>query len=38
VRKNKPLRHNFVVELKDLIAVPDIVERLKMSSKTDRMM
>ena len=33
-RENKPVRHNFVVELKDLIVVPNIAERLKMSSKT----
>jgi len=35
-RENKPLRHNFMVELKDLIAVPNIGERLKMPPKTDK--
>jgi len=35
-RENKPLRHNFVVELKDLIVVPNIAERLKMPPKTDK--
>ena len=35
-RENKPLRHNFVVELKDLIAVPNIGERLKMPPKTEK--
>jgi len=28
--------HSFVVELKDLIVVPNIAERLKMSSKTNK--
>ena len=31
-----PPRHNFVVELKDLIVVPNIVERLKIPAKTDK--
>ena len=31
-----PPWHNFVVELKDLIAVPNIAERLKMPTKTDK--
>ena len=35
-RENKPVRHSFVVELKDLIVVPNIAERLKMSSKIDK--
>jgi len=35
-RENKPLRHNFVVELKDLIVVPNIAERLKMPPKTNK--
>ena len=35
-RENKPVRHNFVVELKDFIVVPNIVERLKMPPKTDK--
>ena len=38
VRENKPVRHNFVVELKDLIVVPNIAERLKMPTKTDKML
>jgi len=35
-RENKPLRHNFVVKLKDLIVVPNIAEKLKMLPKTDK--
>ena len=35
---NKPLRHNFVMELKDLIVVPNIADRLKMSAKTDKVL
>jgi len=35
-RENVPPRHNFVVELKDLIVVPNIVERLKILVKTDK--
>jgi len=38
VRESKPVRHNFVVDLKDLITVPNIAERLKMSTKTDKML
>ncbi|XP_068504417.1 uncharacterized protein [Phaseolus vulgaris] len=33
---NRPLRHKFVVELKDLIAVPNIVDRLRPPVKTDK--
>jgi len=32
------VRHNFVEELKDLIAVPNIAHRLKMSVKTDKVL
>ena len=35
-REGKPVRHNFVVELKDLIAVPNIAVRLKMPPKIDK--
>jgi len=35
-RENNPMRHSFVVELKDLIAVPNITERLKIPTKTDK--
>jgi len=31
-----PPRNNFVVELKDLIAVPNIAERLKIPAKSDK--
>ncbi|XP_068503889.1 uncharacterized protein [Phaseolus vulgaris] len=31
----RPTRYNFVVELKDLIAVPNIAERLRRTAKTD---
>jgi len=34
-RENKPVRHNFVVDLKDLIAMPNMAERLRMPPKTD---
>jgi len=34
-RENVPPRHNFVVELKDLITIPNITERLKIPAKTD---
>ena len=36
VREDVPLRHNFLVELKELIVVPNIAERLKMSAKIDK--
>ena len=35
-RENVPPRHNFVVELKDLIAVHNIAERLKIPAKIDK--
>jgi len=35
---NKPLRHNFVVELKDLIAVPNIADRLRPPVKSDKVL
>jgi len=35
-RENVPPRHDFVVELKDLIAIPNIAERLKVPPKTDK--
>jgi len=35
-RENVPPRHNFLVEFKDLIVVPNIAERLKMPGKTDK--
>jgi len=35
-RENKHVRHYFVVELKDLIVVPNIAERLRMPPKTDK--
>jgi len=31
-----PPRHDFVVELKDLIAIPNTAERLKVPPKTDK--
>jgi len=33
---NTPPRHDFIVELKDLIAMPNIAERLKVPPKTDK--
>jgi len=35
-RENVPPRHNFVVELKDLIAILNIAERLKVPPKTNK--
>ena len=35
-RDNVPPRHDFIVELKDLIAIPNIAERLKVPPKTDK--
>ena len=35
---NRPLRHNFVVELKDLIVVPNIVDRLRPPVKSDKVL
>ena len=35
---NWPLRHNFVVELKDLIVVPNIADRLRPPVKTDKVL
>ena len=34
----KPSRYHFVVELKDLIAVPNIAERLRRPTKTDKIL
>ena len=35
-RENVPPRHDFVVELKNLIAIPNVAKRLKVPSKTDK--
>ena len=35
-RENVPPRHDFMVELKDLIAIPNVAERLKVPPKTDK--
>ena len=35
---NRPLRHNFVVELKDLIVVPNIADRLRPPVKSDNVL
>ena len=34
----RPARYNFMVELKDLIAVPNIAERLRRPAKTDKVL
>ena len=34
----RPARYNFVVELKDLIIVPNIAERLRRPAKTDKVL
>jgi len=36
--ENRPVRHNFVVELKDLIVVPNIADRLSIPAKTDKVL
>ena len=36
VRDNVPPRHNFMVELKDMIAIPNIAEKLKVPPKIDK--
>jgi len=36
--ENRPVRHNFVVELKDLIVVPNIADRLRIPAKTDKVL
>ena len=35
-RENVPPRHDFVVELKDLITIPNVAKRLKVPPKTDK--
>ena len=35
---NRPVRNNFVVELKDLIVVPNIADRLRAPAKTDKVL
>jgi len=35
---SRPLRHNFVMELKDLIAVPNIADRLRPPVKSDKVL
>ena len=35
---NRPLRHNFVVEQKDLIVVPNIADRLRPPLKSDKVL
>jgi len=36
--ETKPVRHNFVVELKDLIAMSNIADRLRIPTKTDKVL
>ncbi|XP_068503641.1 uncharacterized protein [Phaseolus vulgaris] len=35
---SRPLRHNFMMELKDLIAVPNIADRLRPPVKSDKVL
>ncbi|XP_068504074.1 uncharacterized protein [Phaseolus vulgaris] len=35
-RENVPPRHNFIVEIKVLITIPNVVERLKIPAKTNK--
>ena len=36
MKEDLPPKHNFLVDLKELIAIPNIAERLKMPAKTDK--
>jgi len=36
--ENRAVRHKFVVELKDLIVVPNIANRLRIPAKTDKVL
>jgi len=38
IEGNRPLRHNFVVELKDLIVLPNIADRLRPPVKSDKVL
>ncbi|XP_068503987.1 uncharacterized protein [Phaseolus vulgaris] len=35
---NRPLKHNFMVELKDLIVVPNVADRLRPPVKSDKVL
>jgi len=35
-RRDPPLKHNFRIELKELIAIPNLAARLKVPAKTDK--
>jgi len=35
-RENAPTRHSFRVDLKELIAIPNVADRLKSPPKTDK--
>jgi len=35
-RRDPPPKHNFLLEVKELIAIPNIAERLKVPAKIDR--
>jgi len=35
-KENTPTRHNFRMDLKELIAIPNVADRLKSPSKTDK--
>jgi len=37
-RRDPPPKHNFRVELKELITIPNIAARLKVPTKTDKKM
>jgi len=38
VRENRPTRHDFVIELSDLIAIPNKADRLRAPGKTDKVL
>jgi len=35
-REGAPTRHNFRIDLKELIAIPNVADRLKSSPKSDK--
>ena len=38
VRENRPTRHDFVIELSDLIAIPNKADRLRAPGKTNKVL
>jgi len=38
VKENRPARHDFVIELRDLITIPNIADRLRAPGKIDKVL